>query len=130
MGMSSLYFSVDRLERAMTFHRERHGVLAGNVANVDTPGYKPMDLAPVDEADAPGHLATTDARHLPGPSETEAGHLSFSDPSGSQSADGNAVNIERELAKVDANRVRYSASGELVTRRLALLRYAAGDGTH
>jgi flagellar basal-body rod protein FlgB len=128
--MSSLYVSVDRLEHAMTFHRERLGVLAGNVANVDTPGYKPMDLAPVDAADAPGHLATTDPRHLGGPGETEAGHLGFSDPSGSQTADGNGVNMERELAKIDANRIRYGAAGELVSRRLALLRYAAADGTH
>jgi flagellar basal-body rod protein FlgB len=128
-GMSSIYLSVDRLERAMTFHRERHAVLAGNVANVDTPGYKPMDLAQVDAADAPGQLATTDARHLAGPGETAAGHRSFKDAGALQTADGNAVNLERELAKVDANRIRYATSGELVSRRLALLRYAAGDGT-
>ncbi|HWM87750.1 MAG TPA: hypothetical protein VNO33_17975 [Kofleriaceae bacterium] len=113
----------------MTFHRERHSVLAGNVANVDTPGYTPMDLAQVDAADAPGHLATTDARHLAGPGETESGHRSFSDASAFKTADGNAVNMERELAKVDANRLRYATSGELVTRRMALLRYAAGDGS-
>jgi flagellar basal body rod protein FlgB len=39
------------------------------------------------------------------------------------------VQLERELAKIDANRARYSTSAELVSRRLALLRYAAGDGT-
>jgi flagellar basal-body rod protein FlgB len=127
--MSSIYLSVDRLERAMTFHRERHAVLAGNVANVDTPGYKPMDLAQVDAADAPGHMATTDPRHLPGVGETAGGHRSFNDAGAQQTADGNAVNLERELAKVDANRIRYATSGELVSRRLALLRYAAGDGT-
>jgi flagellar basal-body rod protein FlgB len=127
--MSSLYLSVDRLEHAMTFHRERHSVLAGNVANVDTPGYRPMDLAQVDPAEAaPGHLATTAPGHLVGPGETEAGHRSFSDEGAFKTADGNAVNLERELAKVDANRVRYATSSELVSRRLALLRYAAGDG--
>jgi flagellar basal-body rod protein FlgB len=127
--MSSIYLSVDRLERAMTFHRERHAVLAGNVANVDTPGYKPMDLAQVDAADQAGQLATTDPRHLPGAGETAAGHRSFSDAGQQQTADGNAVILERELAKVDANRIRYATSGELVSRRMALLRYAAGDGT-
>lgn len=126
--MSSIYRSVDRLEHAMTFHRERHAVLAGNLANVDTPGYRPMDLAQVDPAGAPGALATTDAAHLVGPGETEAGHRSFSDEGAFKTADGNAVNLERELAKVDANRVRYATSSELVSRRLALLRYAAGDG--
>jgi len=114
----------------MTFHRERHAVLAGNVANVDTPGFRPMDLAPVDGSDGAGHLATTDPRHLAGPGETETGMRSFSDAGEFATADGNAVNLERELAKVDANRVRYSTSGELVSRRLALLRYAAGDGSN
>lgn len=127
-GMSSLYLSVDRLERAMTFHRERHSVLAGNVANVDTPGYRPVDLSQTDAADGPGHLATTDEAHMAAAGETATGRLSFDDSSQFLTADGNGVNLERELAKVDANRVRYSTSGELVSRRLALLRYAAGDG--
>lgn len=113
----------------MTFHRERHAVLAGNVANVDTPDYKPMDLAQVDPTDAPAQMATTDPRHMVGPGETAGGHRSFTDAGQLQTADGNAVNLERELAKVDANRIRYATSGELVSRRLALLRYAAGDGT-
>jgi flagellar basal-body rod protein FlgB len=127
--MSSIFSSVDHLEHAMTYHRERHTVLAGNVANLDTPGYRPMDLSQVDPAGAPGPLATTDERHLPAPDEVAGGFRSFSDAGAFQSADGNAVNLERELAKVDANRIRYSTSGELVSRRLALLRYAAGDGS-
>jgi flagellar basal-body rod protein FlgB len=127
--MSSIYTSVERLEHAMTFHRERHGVLAGNVANVDTPGYKPMDLSQVDATSAPGRLATTSPLHIPAADETAEGHRSFTDAGQLQTADGNAVNLERELAKVDANRIRYATSGELVSRRLALLRYAAGDGS-
>ncbi len=124
--MKTMFDSVDRLEQAMTFHRDRHTVLAGNVANVDTPGYRPADLAPIEAAESAGPMAATDPRHLQGAGGT-AGKLVFDD-GGSAGADGNAVSLERELAKIDANRVRYSASAELATRRLALLRYAAGDG--
>jgi flagellar basal-body rod protein FlgB len=102
---------IDRLEQAMTFHRERHAVLAGNVANVDTPGYQPLDLERIDPLAA-------------GPLRTRA----FADPDGSVGPDGNAVSLERELAKIDANRVRYGVSSELVSRRFAILRYAASDG--
>jgi flagellar basal body rod protein FlgB len=87
-----------------------------------------MDIERVSGGEA-GSLALT---------QTEAGHLSaggssgattsFDDSGKSASADGNYVNLERELAKMDANRVRYAASSELVSRRLAMLRYAAGDG--
>ena len=34
------------LEQAVTFAQARHGVLAGNIANIDTPGYKTRDLSP------------------------------------------------------------------------------------
>ncbi len=100
--------TIDQLGSALTFHRERHAVLAGNIANLDTPGYKPMDLERKDG----GELVTT-----------------FQDGGAQQGPDGNAVTLERELAKIDANRTRYAANSELVTRQLAMLRYAAGDGT-
>lgn len=34
------------LEQVVAFTQARHGVLAGNVANLDTPGYKTRDLSP------------------------------------------------------------------------------------
>ena len=34
------------LEQVVNFSQARHGVLAGNIANLDTPGYKTRDLSP------------------------------------------------------------------------------------
>lgn len=34
------------LEQVVQFTQARHGVLAGNLANMDTPGYKSADLSP------------------------------------------------------------------------------------
>jgi flagellar basal-body rod protein FlgB len=121
------FSSVDKLQAAMTFHRERHAVLAGNVANVDTPGYRPFDLNPAPAADAQS-LAVTEPGHIGGVTP-QTYTKEFDDGGNYQSADGNHVSLERELAKIDANRTRYSTAAELVSRRLALLRYAAGDGT-
>jgi flagellar basal-body rod protein FlgB len=119
--------SIDSLQATLTYHRERHTVLAGNVANLDTPGFKPKDLVRAPSG-APGELATTSSGHI---AASTGGDLIAStvDTSGTQGPDGNAVSLERELAKIDANRTRYATSAELVSRRLALLRYAAGDGT-
>lgn len=119
--------TVDTLQQALTFHRERHTVLAGNIANIDTPGYRPVDLERR-PANDPQALETTNAAHLAATGGADF-VTSFDDGGALQSWDGNAVSLERELSKIDANRVRYSTSSELVTRRLALLRYAAGDGT-
>ncbi len=33
------------LEQVVNFAQARHGVLAGNVANMDVPGYKTQDLS-------------------------------------------------------------------------------------
>lgn len=111
----------------MTYHRERHTVLAGNVANLDTPGYRPADLQ---RGPAPGAATApwlTNPAHQAGPAAATS-NLVFDDGGNLAGPDGNAVQLERELAKVDANRVRYGTSAELVSRRMALLRYAAGDG--
>ena len=40
--------SIPVLEQAVTFAQARHNVLAGNIANMDTPGYRVRDLS-VDE---------------------------------------------------------------------------------
>src|SRR5262245_13587027 len=38
--------SIPLLEQVVNFTEARHGVLAGNIANLDTPGYKTKDLSP------------------------------------------------------------------------------------
>ncbi|HVV87272.1 MAG TPA: flagellar basal body protein [Kofleriaceae bacterium] len=124
--MTSIFGPVDTLSNALAFHRERQNVLAGNLSNLETPGYRPLDLRRTIEPTGAA-LETTDPRHLggsPGGMNTEV----FDDGGALAGPDGNAVSLEREQSKIDANRVRYNTSAELVTRRLALLRYAAGDG--
>jgi len=114
--MAGLFDSVGALQGALSFHRARQMVLAGNVANVDTPGYKPLDLERVGGGSTQQAGGVRDSYRV------------FEDSSGLQDADGNAVNLERELAKVDANRVRFNTASALVSRRIALLKYAAADG--
>jgi flagellar basal-body rod protein FlgB len=125
--VTRIYDSIDRLTGAMSYHRDRHAVLAGNVANLDTPGYRPADLERSAATAPAGGLARTHAGHLT-PGAAADPRLVFDDGGALAGPDGNAVALERELAKIDANRVRYATSAELVSRRLALLRYAASDG--
>jgi flagellar basal-body rod protein FlgB len=127
--MQLLFEGVDRLETTMSFHRDRHQVLASNLANIETPGYRPLDLTrsePIEGAAAP--MTQTQAGHLSAPEGAPGSTKSFVESSEQPGADGNAVSLERELAKLNANRVRYTAASELVSRRLALIRYTAGDG--
>jgi flagellar basal-body rod protein FlgB len=120
--------TLDTLQASLTFHRERHTVLAGNIANLDTPGYKPLDLQRT-SATQGTQLAVTTAGHIASSPSNAGVVTSFNDGNQLQGPDGNAVELERELSKIDANRARYATTSELTSRRIALLRYAAGDGT-
>jgi flagellar basal-body rod protein FlgB len=46
--LSSIFQSstIPILEQVVNFTEARHGVLAGNIANLDTPGYRTRDLSP------------------------------------------------------------------------------------
>ncbi len=126
--VASMFGSIDSLAGAMTYHRARQSVLAGNISNLETPGYRPADLQRVVSPAA--SLIRTDPAHFDVNGGTGAGEfqLVFDDGGKLSGPDGNAVTLDREMAKMSANGVRYNTSTELVNRRLALLRYAAGDG--
>jgi len=129
----SLFRPVDLGQRALDYHLQRHNVLASNVANVDTPGFRPMELVRESGRDRldPGgprvRLERTRSAHLRLPNErageTGAGIERVVQPGG----DHNAVSLEREMAKVAANDLRFSAVGRFVRQHLGMLRYAASD---
>ncbi len=120
------------LRTRMQWHQQRQQVLAENVANADTPNYRPKDLVePRFNLPAPGvaplALARTDPAHLPAlgdPSEFR------SDPNQFQVRPaGNAVNLEDEMIKVAANQMDYQSATQLYTRSLGLFKLAADKGS-
>lgn len=128
--MSSLFHGVDTAQRALDYHLERHNVLASNVANVDTPGFRPLELVrETDSAESSHlHMERTRAGHLTPPGEVPGAEASSAQERVIQpGGDGNSVSLEREMAKVGANDLRYRAAGRIVRQQLSLLRYAASD---
>lgn len=126
--MKALFHTLTQLEKTMSYHRDRQSVLASNVANVETPGYRPMELVPsrLDERSPP--LAVSNAAHYDAaPTLLEQGSLIVQDDSDPR-PDGNTVGLEQQMARLNENRLRYTTSASLVSRRIALLRYAATDG--
>ncbi|MGE0751054.1 MAG: flagellar basal body rod protein FlgB [Variibacter sp.] len=119
------------LRTRMQWHQARQGILAENVANADTPKFRPHDLAPPDlSRGQPGRggqlsLASTNAGHL----QTSAAAPGFENQSkgGYQvRPSGNAVNLEDEMIKVAANQMDYQAAAALYSRSLALIKTALG----
>ena len=118
------------LRTRMEWHQERQKLLAENVANADTPNYRPRDLAPPNferELTAPSiALARTDPDHIAGAAAGSQfaadGELHYEVRPG-----GNAVNHEDEMMKVASNQMDFDAVADLYSRSLALIKLAAGS---
>jgi flagellar basal-body rod protein FlgB len=120
------------LRTRMQWHQERQRVLAENVANADTPNYRPRDLVPptFDRAlDAVSLNSLTLAR-------TNPTHIAESGDGSrfSQNGDlhyqvrprGNAVSHEDEMLKLANNQMDYDAVTSLYTHSLNLIKLAVG----
>ena len=119
------------LRTRMNWHQERQRLLAENVANADTPNYRPRDLAPLDFArevqQASGQLqrALTSPAHLSSPTATGAFATQRQGKYDVRPA-GNAVNLEDEMMKVAANQMDHQAAISLYSRSMGLIRTALG----
>jgi flagellar basal-body rod protein FlgB len=118
------------LRTRMAWHQERQRVLANNVANKDTPNFKPRDLVPPDfsrtaPATGPMVLVRTDPMHLGvtgalgGPQFEERGR-------DEARPIGTAGGLEDEMMKVAANQMDYQMVTTLYSRGLGLIKTALG----
>lgn len=125
--------SVEHLRASLDYHLARHNVLTANLAHVDTPGFKPLDLQRAGAFEGALHaaLATTHPGHI------AQGHASVGgeawrvveDASAqAKSTDGNAVSLDREAVKIATNQIRYDTLASLTQSELSSLAWAADDG--
>jgi flagellar basal-body rod protein FlgB len=106
------------LRTRMQWHQERQRLLAENVANAETPNFKPRDLAAphFDRADVavrPVAMAHTSRGHIAGSLGATG---SFQVESGSHfevGPGGNGVILEDEMLKVAANQMDFQAATAL-----------------
>jgi flagellar basal-body rod protein FlgB len=112
------------LDLALGAAGRRQEVLANNLANVNTPGYKRLDvqfdgvLAKAVEAAKAG-----DSRAL-----DELRHGTSSDAGVAVRSDGSSVDVDQEMAFLAENNVRYNALVQLSQKRLEGIKYAISEG--
>jgi len=112
------------LERVLDQSALRHQVIATNLANVDTPGYRTRDLHPfageieqaMAEPESPfGEASFTPvAREIPGLLERP---------------DGNNVSVERESLLLAQNQLRYQAAVQFLKAEFHRLSSAITGGS-
>jgi len=125
------------LTRVLDLTSQRHGIVATNIANRDTPGYRAQDI---DFRSALADAIESDTTDRVTISRTHAGHIGRGGATGAPSAevverpqvgfrpDGNSVDLDREMAALNENTLTYTAAVQLLTKKIALMRYAVSDG--
>lgn len=120
------------LTERMAWLNRRQAVLAQNIANADTPGYKPNDLAPVDFkrlAEAATRriaITTTNSRHLAGVSRTNATFSEIKQDTYEMSPSGNAVVLEEQLMKVAETVMDHQITANLYSKHVNMIRMVLG----
>jgi flagellar basal-body rod protein FlgB len=123
---------VDGLRTALDLYSARHRVIAENIANVETPGYRARDLdfrAALARAFAPlesgaGGEATAIAE-LGG-----AAPQVIVDRSTPIKVDGNSVDVDTEMARLSENALRITALSRMLARQYAVLKSAIDGNQH
>ena len=132
MGISDLPIFA-ALKGKMNWHQARQKLLAENVANAETPGYRGRDLA---QFNFEGMVAKSSMNSVV-TRTTHAGHIAINNTGNSSfgaqdlnnfevTPDGNGVVLEDEMMKVAANQMDYQAATSLYTRSLQLIKTALG----
>ena len=124
---------INGLQQVLDLRTQQHSLTATNLANVDTPGYhaKVLDFenALREAVNAPSEILQLDT--------SVEGHMSIDgsvDPTVTSiepppwSVSDNSVLLERETARLVENATMYRGVATGLSRKLAILRYAASDG--
>ena len=117
----------DALGKSLDMHLLRHEVIADNIANAETPGFKARrvdfenELSRAVEATDGGASGTRDIASV-------SANI-FEDEKSEKGQDLNTVDMDREMSAMTKNDIQYSALAQAVSKKFALLRYAISEGT-
>ena len=127
--------SMQLLNRTLDLRQARQRVIASNIANEETPGYRAADLSFQDSLQAahrgrgPVTLAVTQGRHIGprGDSVRQVMGKLGPVPAGDLPLDANSVNIELEMAKMSDNAMQYNSAASIMAIRFRQLMGAIRD---
>lgn len=98
----------------------RHEAIASNLANIETPNYKRLDVSSTFESQLQQAVASKDPEQI----ANLQPQLSVDTQAVSGRGDGNTVQLETELLKLNQNMVEHSLETQLVTKSLMKMRLA------
>jgi flagellar basal-body rod protein FlgB len=121
------------MKQRMAYGSERQSVLAQNIANANTPGYRAKDIAPPNFSE----MAHLEASKLP-MAVTNPGHIAFhgqenrfaakeSKSTHEEKPDKNNVVLEEQMMKMQSNNVDYQTTTSLYRRMVEMFNTSIGN---
>jgi flagellar basal-body rod protein FlgB len=118
------------LRRQMSIAVAKQTVAAGNLANVDTPGYRAreIDFSRVldDRLAGSGTLLRTNANHLSGAEPATVASQEVVDAPARR--DGNTVQLDKELLAMSRASGEFAKAQTALAAKFRLVRYALTEG--
>ena len=117
------------LEKSMDVSARRHSLITGNIANIDTVGYKPKDLdfqetLKKEMGKEHGILSRTHTKHFRRGLDSELlGAIRVKD-----GVESKGVDIDTEMTSLLENNIKYRTSIEMLLRKIGILRQAISEG--
>ena len=128
---------IHSMDRAMGLASQRQALIASNLANLDTPGYRTRDLDFEQALNA--ELGAGNGQSLP-MARTHAGHLGGSAGAGGEVVnpnrpswernDGNDVNLDRETMLLARTQSAYQAAASFALVEVRKVRQAITDSVN
>lgn len=119
------------LKKVMDLRQQNQQLISANIANAETPGYTPARL------DFEKGLKQALATQSGPPAARDRGVQQALDrvegavvrlPGNGAIGDNNRVEVDQEMVALAENQILYEAAVSMMNKKLALLKYVAGDG--
>ena len=114
------------LEKTMDWRARNQEVIAGNIANLDTPNYnrKEMDFDKILSSYTQGNIKEV------GLTTTSQGHLPGADPNLAHVEDTwEEVDLDKEMVRMSENYLSYQASTQMLIKKLDTFRAVIDGGS-
>ena len=112
------------LRRQMTIAAAKQAAAAGNLANINTPNYKAVEVSFADALDA--QMAVTQPGHLGAPAAAGMRTQEIRDVAARR--DGNTVVLDQELLKMTRAGGEFSQAQTALAAKFRMVRYAISQG--
>jgi flagellar basal-body rod protein FlgB len=114
------------LEKTLDWRVQNQEIIAGNIANLDTPNYtrKEMNFDQILNSYTQGNLQTVSL------AQTEPGHLGGNNPGpGLVEETGDDVDLDQEIVRMADNQLAYQASTQMLIKKLDMLKSVIDGGS-